>query len=96
MVGPEALNFLQDLGKWLRRATGEAKSRHYLLQRLSVAVQRGNAVAVLASIGGSVTLREGEVFKFFIVLCVVVCFLYHIYRSIPGKRPWALNPSKLN
>ena len=41
VVGPEALNFLQDLGKLLRRATEEAKSRHYLLQRLSVAVQRG-------------------------------------------------------
>ena len=43
---------------------GEVKSRHYysLLQRLSVAVQRGNAVAVLGSIiGGSVTLREDEV-----------------------------------
>ena len=61
VVGPEALNFLQDLGKRLRRAKGEAKSRHYLLQRLSVVVQRGNAVTVLGSIGGSVTLREGEV-----------------------------------
>ena len=51
VVGPEALNFLQDLGKRLRRAMGETKSRHYLLQRPSVAVQRGNAVAVLGSIG---------------------------------------------
>ena len=62
VVGSEALNFLQDLVKRLRRATGEAKSRHNLLQRLSVTVQRGNAVAVLGSIGGLVILREGEVF----------------------------------
>ena len=37
--------FLKELGRRLRHVTGEVKAHSYLLQRLSVAVQRGNAAA---------------------------------------------------
>ena len=50
-LGPEALNFFWELGRRLRRMTGEPKSLQFLLQRLSVAVQRGHAAAVLGSVG---------------------------------------------
>ena len=50
-LGPEALNFFWELGCRLRRMTGEPKSLQFLLQRLSVAVQRGNAAAILGSVG---------------------------------------------
>ena len=44
--GPLTLEFLRDLGNHLRQATGEESSFTYLLQRLSVAMQRGNAASV--------------------------------------------------
>ena len=50
-LGPEALNFFRELGHRLRRMTGEPKSLQFLLQRLSIAVQRGNAAAVLGAVG---------------------------------------------
>ena len=42
--------FLKELGRWLRCETGEANSTSHLMQRLSVAVQRGNAAVILACI----------------------------------------------
>ena len=43
----QSLDFLKELGRRIRQQTGEAKSFPYLLQRLSVAVQRGNLASVL-------------------------------------------------
>ena len=53
VLGPEAFQLLRDLGHRLREATGEQRSYQFLLQRVSVAVQRGNRVAVVGSLGGS-------------------------------------------
>ena len=53
VLGPEALLFLRDLGHRLKEATGEPRSHQFLLQRLSVAVQRGNAAAVQGTLKGS-------------------------------------------
>ena len=53
VLGPEALQLLRDLGHRLREATGEQRSYQFLLQRVSMAVQRGNRVAVVGSLGGS-------------------------------------------
>ena len=47
--GPLTLEFLRDLGKHLRQATGEESLFAYLLQRLSVAVQRGNTASILGT-----------------------------------------------
>ena len=51
--GPKTFSFLRDLGCCLIQVTGEAKSFSYLRQRLSVAVQRGNAAAVMGTTGGT-------------------------------------------
>ena len=40
VVGPQSLAFLKDLGHRMRQVTGEERSLSYLLQRVSVAVQR--------------------------------------------------------
>ena len=45
--GPSTMAFLKELGRRISRATGEPRSTQFLLQRLSAAVQRGNAAAVL-------------------------------------------------
>ena len=51
-LGPKTRDFLKELGYRLRQATGEINSS-YLLQRLSIAVQRGNMASVMGSIGHS-------------------------------------------
>ena len=50
MFGPRTTEFLKELGHRLRRVSGEANSFAYLTQRLSVAVQRGNATSVLGTV----------------------------------------------
>ena len=42
--------FLEELGPRIKLITGETRSTVFLLQCLSVAVQRGNAASVLGSI----------------------------------------------
>ena len=51
VLGEAAVDFTRDLRRGLCKATGEPHSREFLLQRISVAVQRGNAAAVLGSMG---------------------------------------------
>ena len=46
-LGPTTYIFLRELGKLVFQESGEANSTSHLLQRLSIAVQRGNAVAVM-------------------------------------------------
>ena len=49
VFGKQTLSFLKDLACRVRKVSGEVKSFPYLLQRLAVAVQRGNAVSVLGT-----------------------------------------------
>ena len=49
VFGPEARSFLRDLGRHLTRVTGDPLEHNYLMQRIAVAVQRGNAAAILGS-----------------------------------------------
>ena len=45
-IGPETVIFLSKLGKLMKRQTGEPRSLEFLLQRISIAIQRGNAVSI--------------------------------------------------
>ena len=51
MLGQAALSLVWDIGQHLRRATGEQHSKEYLFQRITIAVQRGDAAAVLGTLG---------------------------------------------
>ena len=57
-IGPRTRVFLKELGHRLRQVTGEVKCFTYLLQRLSVAIQRGNAASVLGTISHSANLED--------------------------------------
>ena len=50
-VGPDSMPFLKELGHRIRRVMGEPQSFVFLMQRLSVAVQTGNAVSVQGTLG---------------------------------------------
>ena len=56
--GPATLKFLRELGALLAQATGEPRSTAFLKQRLSVAIQRGNAAAVRGTVPEGVCLKK--------------------------------------
>ena len=47
VMGPEAGHFFRDPGRRITAATSDPLSHQYLLQGMTIAVQRGNAAAVL-------------------------------------------------
>ncbi len=47
--GNEALSFINAIGKRLCKATGEIRSRWFLIQRLGLAIQRGNAASLMGT-----------------------------------------------
>jgi len=50
-MGPETRIFIKKLGSLLKRASGEPRSMDYLLQKLSISIQRGNAACILGTLG---------------------------------------------
>ena len=48
--GPGAREVFTDLGRWLICVTRDLMSRCHMIQQISVALQRGNAAAVLGTI----------------------------------------------
>jgi hypothetical protein len=51
---PEGLDFIQELGRRVSAVTGDPRETVFLLQRISVAVQRGNAASFAGSLPDSV------------------------------------------
>ena len=44
--GEEGKKLINEIGKKLKEATGEARSKSFLIQRISIANQRGNATSI--------------------------------------------------
>ena len=80
VVGPLSQIFLKELGHRLSATTGDTKSYSYLLQRLSVAVQRGNAASIL----GTLILL---IFKVIIIVKINVHLLLFMYCFKKKKFP---------
>ena len=59
--GPEALDICGEIGGRIRRCTGEARSTAFLKQRMDVAIQKGNAAAVLGTLPSGSCLLEADV-----------------------------------
>ena len=51
-MGPEAKRFLQELGRRLNNHTGKSNSASFLRQQISMAIQKGNALAMMGSMPG--------------------------------------------
>ena len=60
--GSQGLSLIKEIGAKIREVTGEKRSTFYLLQNISMAIQRGNAACII----GTVPVSEGldEVFEF--------------------------------
>ena len=51
--GARGLSFINEVGRRIAEQTGDPRSTAFLKQRLSLAVQRGNAAAVLGTLSGA-------------------------------------------
>ena len=47
-MGPLTIDIVGEIGKRMSKKSGEKKETWWLLQRLSIAVQRGNALSILS------------------------------------------------
>ena len=56
-IGPKSRALLREVSKRLRMVTGEPKSHAFLMQRISVAIQVGNATLVIASLPNSAAVN---------------------------------------
>ena len=54
-LGPISRSFIKSLGQRISQYTGDELAGHYLLQRLSVTVQRGNSSLIMDTIPSSVS-----------------------------------------
>ena len=52
VIGVKSVEFLKELGRRVRQQTGDEPAASFLLQRISVAVQRGNTVSILGELRG--------------------------------------------
>ncbi|CAH2229314.1 jg17063 [Pararge aegeria aegeria] len=48
--GPEARALFKELSKWVIESTGDPRAGSYLGQRISLAIQRGNAASILVTV----------------------------------------------
>ena len=56
--GPESLKFIKEIGKKIQESTGEKLSTAYLIQSVSILIQRGNAASVMGTVGPARKLDE--------------------------------------
>ena len=89
-IGPKPLAFIRDLGYRMKQRTGEERVLTYLLQRLSVAIQRGNSASAMDQLETNlpsclfVCLFIIYLFIYYFIFCLIshksnLLFKYHCY-----------------
>jgi len=71
-MGPwckDAIKFFDELGKMIALKTDETRSKTFLKQRISMAIQKGNAAAVMGCFQPNENLEE----VLFIIVIVIIC-----------------------
>jgi hypothetical protein len=58
VFGEEGLKLLKSIGKRITEVTGERRATQYLLQRISIALQRGNTASILGTLPAGKELDE--------------------------------------
>ena len=56
--GPEATQFIEEIGNKISNINGDKRSKSYLFQSLSIAVQRGNGACVMGTTNSAETLED--------------------------------------
>ena len=94
VFGQRTTEFLKELGHRLRQVSGEANSYAYLTQRLSVAVQRGNAASMSGTMMVDSEDKEFFLYKFgCIAYCIEIRKYYDYYwiRAISLLKYYDIN-----
>ena len=78
VFGPRTTEFFKELSHGLRQVSGEANSFAYLTQRLSVAIQRGNAASILGTM--KVDSEDKEFFVY------IFCYYYYYLFFFCGAK----------
>ena len=60
-LGDGADELMHDLGRRISEVTGERRATEFLLQRLSVAIQRGNAASVLGTVDSTTITQNYDI-----------------------------------
>ena len=60
-LGDGADELMHDLGRRISEVTGERRATEFLLQKLSVAIQRGNAASVLGTVDSTTVTQNLDV-----------------------------------
>jgi len=50
-MGPETKKFIEKLGRLMKKSSGEERATDYLLQKISIAIQRSNSACILGTLG---------------------------------------------
>ena len=58
MFVPNPTSLIQDIGARIALSTGEKRSRYFLFQAISMAVQRGNVISVLGTTPDAKKMEE--------------------------------------
>ena len=83
-LGDCATDFFQNLAQRISVATGEPRSSQFLFQRLSVAIQRGNAACVVGTLPDSRGLEDIFYIQFKILL--FLCKVYIVLKKSTFQR----------
>ena len=60
--GEEALSLVKELGRRIRSFTGEPRSRLFIVQRISIAIQRGNSISILSTLPAKSSKELDEIY----------------------------------
>ena len=74
VFGPETMSFISALGRRICQTSGEKKSFSFLLQRLAVAIQRGNSACVVGTLGNNSSPED----FFHVANCCKYIFLLYV------------------
>lgn len=69
VIGKIGLDFIKNIGSKIAEVTNEKRSTSYLIQRISVAIQKGNVASILGTIPPSKNLSK----------------IFHLYDKIMYK-----------
>ena len=67
-IGTHGKKLIEEIGNMIIEKSGEKRSKFYLYQRLSMAVQRGNVASVLGSVGHQDKLDEVFYLFWFVIM----------------------------
>lgn len=85
---PEFLSFLKDLGGCLALVTREEKSTTYFIQRLAIAVQRGNAASVQGTAGQMTSSNFFYLYNFSSIILYLFSLHVHVLCFVLFFKPF--------